>query len=77
MMINDKNEDRYPKGVSLKPKEGKGKEGEATPVSICHTDYRHNTWIPCPVRDWKELPLEAGQSPSLGTFISRVSSYTQ
>lgn len=41
------------------------------------TDYRNNTLFPHIVRDWNELCPEPVQSPSLGIFILRVSSYPQ
>ena len=40
----------------------------------CRTDYRSNTFIPHTIRAWNKIPPEVAHVPSLGTFISRVSS---
>ncbi len=41
----------------------------------CRTDYRNNTFFPRTIRDWNALPPETVQSPTLDTFLRRVSKH--
>ena len=40
----------------------------------CKTDYRLNSFLPRTLKEWNELPEQAVEATTVGTFVSRVSS---